>query len=402
MRTETQHLATRLEDLIERTKLLARQPPEFFQRLDFIKQSRYLAPYNAFLVTQQRPDATLVFSEAEWQKRERFLLPHAVPMVVLKPFGPVEFVYDIKDTAGRAVAGYDPDLPIGAVCDRIFPYEGVLGPELAFLFHRLIFNCPKKQIHVTVKPDDPAQAGYVRNCHVPDKNQQGYQEHYELFLNANHRIEQQLPTLVHELAHIFCGHLSESEKKKSRDQRELEAEAVAYLYCYRNGFRPCSETYLIDYFEHGISPPVSLFETILKAQREIDQLLTADEKDDNFRPEALHFFIGGFMGTSCELVFENGKLLHRSFGHQYTLEKETVVAVKKDGWAKFLKACHAAAVWDWKKHYEEPGVCDGSHWHLHVKLPYAEAESSGDNAYPRRFERLQTAAKRLANGLEFS
>ncbi|WP_282755980.1 ImmA/IrrE family metallo-endopeptidase [Desulfuromonas thiophila] len=402
MRTETEHLATRLEDLIERTTVLAQQPPEFFQRLDFIKQSRYLAPYNAFLVAQQRPDATLVFSEAEWIKRGRFALPQAMPMVVLKPFGPVEFVYDIKDTDGEPLEGYDPNLPIGAVCDRIFPYEGVLGPELALLFHRLIFNCPKKQIKVFIIPDEPTRAGHVRCYRVPEKDGRSYREHFELFLNANHHIEQQLPALVHELAHIFCGHLSETGQKKPLHRRELEAEAVAYLYCYRNGFRPCSEEYLLDYYERGINPPVALFEGILKAHREIDQLVTADEKDEDFRPEVLHFFIGGFMGSSCELLFENGKLLHRSFSHQYTLEKETVVEVKKDGWAKFLKACHAAAIWEWEKHYEEPDVCDGCHWHLYVKLPYAEVESSGDNAYPHGFERLLTAAKRLANGLEFS
>ena len=74
---------------------------------------------------------------------------------------------------------------------------------------------------------------------------------YRLSVNANHPPAVQFTTLVHELAHLFLGHLGEDNKRSVSErqgfplvQRELEAESVAYLVSLRNGITPKSQVYL--------------------------------------------------------------------------------------------------------------------------------------------------------------
>lgn len=45
----------------------------------------------------QKPGSNYVTSVAEWQNRfDRCIKPEARPMVVLRPFGPVSFVFDLR------------------------------------------------------------------------------------------------------------------------------------------------------------------------------------------------------------------------------------------------------------------------------------------------------------------
>ena len=68
-------------------------------------------------------------------------------------------------------------------------------------------------------------------------------------------MEVQFATLVHELAHLLCGHLGRRPKKDKwpdrrgleHSQEELEAESVSYLVCQRMGINSESEAYLSNY-----------------------------------------------------------------------------------------------------------------------------------------------------------
>jgi len=55
MENDNPILIFELEKLLKKTKEF-KNSTDFFERLVFIKQSRYLAPYNAFLAMQQRSD----------------------------------------------------------------------------------------------------------------------------------------------------------------------------------------------------------------------------------------------------------------------------------------------------------------------------------------------------------
>ena len=72
---------------------------EFKSLLAFCARFKHLSPYNAMLVQMQRPSATYVLTADEWKsKYNRVIKSDARPMIILVPFGPVDFVFDVFDT----------------------------------------------------------------------------------------------------------------------------------------------------------------------------------------------------------------------------------------------------------------------------------------------------------------
>ncbi len=71
--------------------------PDF---LNFLARFRSYSLFNAILIRVQRPGALAVASRRRWQNCGRIVAPDAVPIVILQPFGPVQFVYDVGDTQG--------------------------------------------------------------------------------------------------------------------------------------------------------------------------------------------------------------------------------------------------------------------------------------------------------------
>jgi hypothetical protein len=67
----------------------------------FIKKFRNVAPFNAFLLHVQKPGSAYVATAAEWfTKFKRKVKPKERPLVILQPFGPVSFVFELSDTEG--------------------------------------------------------------------------------------------------------------------------------------------------------------------------------------------------------------------------------------------------------------------------------------------------------------
>lgn len=67
--------------------------------LAFVASFKLLSPYNAFLLYQQRPGTRFVLNASSWYKKySRKIKPNARPLIILVPFGPVDYVYDISDT----------------------------------------------------------------------------------------------------------------------------------------------------------------------------------------------------------------------------------------------------------------------------------------------------------------
>lgn len=70
----------------------------------FLKKVPDHAPFNNTLVFIQNPDYGYYASANQWEKRfNRTIKKDSRPMVILFPFGPVEFVYDINDTEGGII-----------------------------------------------------------------------------------------------------------------------------------------------------------------------------------------------------------------------------------------------------------------------------------------------------------
>lgn len=102
---------------------------------------------------------------------------------------------------------------------------------------------------------------------------------YDLLLNARQTAAERYATLVHELGHLYCGHLGSPNEKYwphrpglSRQVEECEAESISYLVCTRLGIQTPSARYVAGYLtEDGEMPKISL-DTVVKMAGLIHQM----------------------------------------------------------------------------------------------------------------------------------
>jgi hypothetical protein len=81
-----------------------REIDAFQDMLKSLKPLPNLAPFNAMLVQMQKPGSRWVLSAGQWKDRfGRYPKPGSRPLVIMRPFGPISFVYEYGDTEGREV-----------------------------------------------------------------------------------------------------------------------------------------------------------------------------------------------------------------------------------------------------------------------------------------------------------
>ena len=112
----------------------------------------------------------------------------------------------------------------------------------------------------------------------PDMQKRGHSR-FSITLNKSYSIKEKYSTIVHELAHIFCGHLGWEEKRWWNDRSkvsdkiaEIEAESISFLVCKRLGLETTSESYLSSYVEDNKNMPAISFDTILTVSGYIEQM----------------------------------------------------------------------------------------------------------------------------------
>ena len=208
--------------------------------LAFTVRLRYIAPFNAMLLHIQKPGLSFAARPKDWWQRfRRRPKRYARPLLILRNFGPVEFVYDVLDTEG------DP-LPEAAFS---FPTTGKVPTGwLVEVENKLRLA----EISILWLDRGDHSAGHA--CRLSNHGEKDRLEHFEVGVNRNHPSAVQLVTLAHELAHIFLGHCGSDDKRGIKFNRpdnlalrEVEAETVAYLVSKRTGLSPRSESYLNDY-----------------------------------------------------------------------------------------------------------------------------------------------------------
>jgi len=243
--------------------------------LHFIARFRMYSPFNAMLVHTQMPGALFVATPKRWWERyKRTIHPGARPITILQPKGPVLFVFDVSDTSPSLGA---PELP-EAITNPFAIHRGTENGEL----DKTIENAKRDGVRVHQREFGSQQAGQIQKANTRDVFRlpegplfKGEREtvpvHFELLLNSHQSREEQFATLVHELGHLFCGHLGSPNKQYWSDRRRLdwqvvecEAESISYLVCTRLGIETPSAEYLAGYLgEGGKMPPISL-ETVIK------------------------------------------------------------------------------------------------------------------------------------------
>jgi hypothetical protein len=255
-----------LDDLISRA-LAYRTGPELKALLDFMKRFRHLAPYNAMLLHVQNPGIGYALQPRFWGRDyHRRVRPGARPYVILQPFGPVAFVFELSDTE-----------PINPAVDLVpeivknpFPTKG--QPPIGAL-ENVISACLEVGIEVERRDRGTLLAGSVQRLSYRTPP-------FYILLNSKHTEAQQLGTLAHELAHVFCGHLGAFEggfwperRRTSKAAREFEAEAVAHLVTDRLNLDIGSVQYLAGYLCDDKPLPNYSLDTVLKAVNKIEEML---------------------------------------------------------------------------------------------------------------------------------
>ena len=264
----------RMVDELVSQALAYRTSGEFKKLLEFSRRFPHLAPFNAMLLHVQNPGIQYALRAPQWERKyRRRVKPGARPYVILQTMGPVAFVFDLSDTV--AIDLFGPEFPEAVL--NPFPARG--QPPAAAL-PNLGAACKRIGIEISERDYATGQAGCVRRLSSPGCD-------FQICLNLKHNPAQQLGTLAHELGHVFCGHLGETElgfwserRPLEKKVEEFEAEVVAYLVTDRMGLDVDSATYLSGYLKDDQPLPNYSLDAVLKATGKVEEMAAG-----RFRPK---------------------------------------------------------------------------------------------------------------------
>jgi len=275
-----------------------RTSKEYGDLMHFISRFRFYAPFNAMLIHVQMPGATFVATPSRWlEKYGRRIKPTARPLVILQPMGPVMFVFDVSDTepcsnSEKQARLFDKlmnKVPLGIEAPfQVF--HGKVGSEL----EKTIDNAKRDGVRIQVRKEGSQSAGSIRPAASSGNPKQKFQirldkdrkpiytsvpVRYDIVINENLDRETKYSSIVHELAHLYCGHLGTPNDKWWPDRRglsrgsvEFEAESVTYLICQRLEIGNPSAQYLSGYLQGNENVPDISLECILKTTGLIEQM----------------------------------------------------------------------------------------------------------------------------------
>lgn len=259
-----------------------RKSSEFKKKLDFYCGFPYLGVYNAALVEQQRPGARLVLTIDKWRKLyNRKIRPNARPVIILMPFYPVEFLFDIADTRSMDNnVKSDEDLIIESI---IHHYRAKSTQDVGFYFENMMKNLPKQgicynheyitgsELQAEIREDQSEKV-------CVQINKDYYEEHHSYFtISVSMRATrtEQLASIFHELGHLFCQHIQCAwwkGRSYTKETKEFEAEVVSYLVCKRLGIETNSVRYLSHNLEEDEQIPPILIDFVFQAVDIIEQM----------------------------------------------------------------------------------------------------------------------------------
>lgn len=256
---------------------------DYRELLDFVARFRFYSPFNAMLIHIQMPGARFVATPHRWKRDYgRIIKTGARPILILQPMSPVMFVFDVSDSESMGQARPLPD----GIEKPFEVRSGKIKDELVIT----VDNAKRDGIAIVEYEAGSQSAGSIKVA-IPGRHITFYRKRrsdsensyiplrYEILLNSTLSAEAKYATMVHELAHLYCGHLGTPDSKWWPDRRglndrirEFEAESVCYLVCSRLGIENPSDEYLSGYTKTNEDvPPISL-ECVMKTAGLIEQM----------------------------------------------------------------------------------------------------------------------------------
>ena len=285
--------------------------------LEFTNRFRRLAVWNARMAHIQRPGARIIASEYEWTTVGRYVLPDAVPIIILWPFSPIRFVYELEDTG--------PPIDRDNINDP-FAARGEFRPRTLSTLESNLKRQKSFRIEVEARRQGFSYAGsavaqgvlsfahsaeapladgkpigaFVQNNAV-SAGQLSKRGIPAFRITVNDRLEpiERFVTLAHELGHIFCGHLGACSSLSGReeesgwpdrqslgkDEKEVEAEAIAYLVASRAEIITGSAVYLKRHAQDAEMAKINL-DLIVRAAARIERLAKIHYGTMVFKPQS--------------------------------------------------------------------------------------------------------------------
>ncbi len=245
----------------------------FMELLDFITRFPNYSAFNGLLLYVQDSSATYVATARTWAKKfRRRPGQNARPLAILAPMAPIRFVFDIRDTEGSPI-------PLGLL------KSVESGSQLSGkVYSNTQQNCSLQGIAVcettlshnakgTTDRITPTLRKRYKDLNIQKDTS------YLIHLNKSHSLEEKYSSLVHELGHIFCGHLGIDRYAWWAERgdlnisgEEIEAGCVAYLVCKRKGLRACSEKYLSKYVGENRKIPAFSLNAVLQAVSYVEEM----------------------------------------------------------------------------------------------------------------------------------
>lgn len=225
--------------------------------IDWMARVKSYSLFNLWLARVQRPGCGAIATQNRWAELGRWIKSTAVPIVILRPMGPVMIVYEVADTDGQP-------LPPSAL--------SVGGSASGSDLQRLMKGAEKdgisvKSVSMGINLGGDARSGQWDR--LPSD--------FLIRLNDNHSLLDQFGTLCHELAHIYLGHCGRpaidswwlDRRDLPRSEKEFEAEGAAHLVLARAGLTTRSAEYLAGYARECDMKRVSV-DAIIRAANRIE------------------------------------------------------------------------------------------------------------------------------------